>query len=130
MLVTSLTTYSAQAESEVEEVKPSKSAPKEKSSKASTSRLQASPVKGTVVGNKVLRAKTRNQGKDMDETKAKKLEENQQKLHDSLQRQGLARYKNSKDGSAGGEGKKWQEFLSYRREDQLQPTMKDKKVRV
>jgi nucleosome binding factor SPN SPT16 subunit len=40
----------------------------------------------------------------------------------------MAKYKGSKDGKSGGEGKTWKKFESYRREDQLPAAVKNKRV--
>jgi len=86
------------------------------------------PPKGVVVGNKLLRAKTRNQGKEVDQSKQETRKQHQRELHEAIQKTGIARYKGSKDGSSGGEGKAWKKFESYRREDQLPGGVKNKRV--
>lgn len=64
----------------------------------------------------------------MDESKAEKLKQHQRELHEAIQKTGMAKYKGSKDGKSGGEGKTWKKFESYRREDQLPAAVKNKRV--
>ena len=98
--------------------------------KKSDAKPKDGPAKSVVVGNKVLRAKTRNQGKEVDESKAEKLKQHQRELHEAIQKTGMAKYKGSKDGKSGGEGKTWKKFESYRREDQLPAAVRNKRVSV
>jgi nucleosome binding factor SPN SPT16 subunit len=82
-----------------------------------------------VIGNKVLRrTKTRNQGKEIDQSKQETRKQHQRELHEAILKTGIARYKGSKDGNSGGEGKTWKKFESYRREDQLPGGVKNKRV--
>lgn len=104
----------------VQEVKPSKKA-----------KDSAAPVSNSVVvGNKTLRAKTRNQGKEMDSSKAEKLKQHQRELHEAIQKSGLAKYKGGKDGKSGAQGKTWKKFESYRRDDQLPMSLKRGRIYV
>ncbi|KAI5451044.1 FACT complex subunit spt16 [Naganishia albida] len=117
-------------ESESEDERPAKNTkkPAEKE-KSSRSRPSEPAPRGVVVGSKVLRAKTRNQGREVDETKTEKMKQHQRELHEMLKKKGLARFK-SGDGKAGNEGKTFKTFESYKREEQLPNAIKHKRIYV
>ncbi|KAJ9113650.1 hypothetical protein QFC22_005958 [Naganishia vaughanmartiniae] len=123
-------------ESESEEERPAKATkkPADKAAKTngSSSRRTGTgepALRGVVVGSKVLRAKTRNQGREVDETKSEKMKQHQRELHEMLKKKGLARFK-SGDGKAGNEGKTFKTFESYKREEQLPNAIKHKRIYV
>jgi nucleosome binding factor SPN SPT16 subunit len=123
-------------ESESEEERPAKATkkPADKAAKtngASSRRTGAGEPapRGVVVGSKVLRAKTRNQGREVDETKSEKMKQHQRELHEMLKKKGLARFKQG-DGKAGNEGKTFKTFESYKREEQLPNAIKHKRIYV
>lgn len=115
-------------ESESEEERPAK-ATKKPADKARSTRAAEPAPRGVVVGSKVLRAKTRNQGREVDETKTEKMKQHQRELHEMLKKKGLARFK-SGDGKAGNEGKTFKTFESYKREEQLPNAIKHKRIYV
>jgi nucleosome binding factor SPN SPT16 subunit len=104
-----------QDEESEEEVKPSKAD-------------RIPKVSGNVVGNKVLRAKTRNQGKEVDESKAAVMKQHQAELHAKIQQRGLQKYKHGKEGGSTDQAKVFRKFESYKREDQLPTNVADRRV--
>ncbi|KZT44099.1 FACT complex subunit SPT16 [Sistotremastrum suecicum HHB10207 ss-3] len=81
---------------------------------------KASPVKNKVVGNKVLRGKTRSAAQeDAINSAAAKLATHQRELHEMRQRDGLAKYAEEGSGHGGKEVKGWKRFQSYKGEGGL-----------
>jgi nucleosome binding factor SPN SPT16 subunit len=79
-----------------------------------------SPVKNKMAGGKVLRNKTRSTAQqEAANSAAVKLGAHQRELHETRQREGLAKYSEEGKGGAGKEGKSWKRFLSYKTESAL-----------
>ncbi|KAL7416408.1 FACT complex subunit-domain-containing protein [Mrakia frigida] len=77
-------------------------------------------VSGHVVGSKVLRGKTRGEGRtDIDESAQVKMKEHQKELHHSRQERGLEKYNEDGENEGKNDEKKIKKFESYKREDQL-----------
>lgn len=99
--------------SDEEEEKPAKKQP----AKPVTN---GSPMKNKTAGGKVLRNKTRSAAQqEVLQTGAAKIQEHQRELHEQLQTNGLAKYSEEGDGTAGKEGKSWKKFQSYKGEAAL-----------
>lgn len=121
MLTSLLLNLQEEASSE-EEVQP-----KPKAKPARTSTGAAPKPAAVVVGGKSLRAKTRNQGKEVDESQQQKFKEHQKTLHAAIQQRGIKKFKNAGDGKAGQQAKVFRKFESYKREENL-PNMETKRV--
>lgn len=91
---------------------------------------KAPKISGNVVGNKVLRAKTRGQGKEVDESKAAVMKQHQSELHAKIQQRGLSKFKHGKEGGSNDQEKVFRKFESYKREDQLPSVAQDLRIHV
>ena len=81
-----------------------------------------------VVGNKVLRGKTRGAAsEDALEVQAK-LAQHQKILHQQRHQDGLARWAGEEGDLNGKEGKAWKKFQSYKGEAALPPEIEDLRV--
>ncbi|TIA85374.1 hypothetical protein E3P99_04014 [Wallemia hederae] len=108
-------------DSEVE-VKPKKaSSPKKK--------RPSGDVDGAVVGNRMLRGRTRNAGREPDQSTAHKIKEHQRILHEAKNEEGLQRFAGGKDSSNGSKPEVFKRFDSYKREQQV-PINRDLRILV
>ncbi len=99
-----------------------------KPKKADRPRNGAPKLDGVAVGNKVLRAKTRNQGKDQDDSKSQVMKEHQTELHEKIHNRGLSKFKGGNGGDSNDQAKVFRKFESYKREDQLPAGVEDRRV--
>ena len=107
-------------DSEVEEVKKKPSSPKK-------SKRQSEEIDGAVVGNRMLRGKTRNAGKPQDQTTANKIKEHQKILHAAKNEEGLKRFVEGVDSKNGSTDQGFKRFDSYKREQQV-PINRDLRI--
>jgi nucleosome binding factor SPN SPT16 subunit len=92
---------------------------------------KGSPLKNKVVGNKVLRGKTRSAAQQEAQNSASlKLIEHQRELHAIRQRDGLAKYAEEGTGGGGKEEKTWKRFQSYKGETGLPPDTESLRLNV
>lgn len=102
------------------EVKPKKaSSPKKK--------RPSGDLDGAVVGSRMLRGKTRNAGREPDQSTAHKIKEHQKILHEAKNEEGLQRFAGGKDSSNGSKPEVFKRFDSYKREQQV-PINRDLRV--
>lgn len=86
-------------------------------------------VSGHIVGSKVLRGKTRGEGRtDIDESAQQKMKEHQKELHQGRQERGIEKYSNDGDKDGNDNEKRIKKFESYKREDQLPKEVARKRV--
>jgi len=90
---------------------------------------KASPA-NKVVGNKVLRGKTRGSAVDNLQEEQVKLAAHQKILHQQRQQEGLARWAGEDGDLTGKEGKTWKKFQSYKGEAALPPEVQNLKIHV
>lgn len=88
---------------------------------------KASPA-NKVVGNKVLRGKTRGAAVDNLQEEQAKLAAHQKILHQQRQQEGLARWAGEEGDLTGKEGKTWKKYQSYKGEGALPPVVQNMKV--
>ncbi|KZO99500.1 FACT complex subunit SPT16 [Calocera viscosa TUFC12733] len=89
-----------------------------------------SPAKGAAAGSKVLRGKTRGDGRDVDESVGKKIEAHQRELFEQLQEKGLEKFQaaGDKDGKDGKQS--FKRYASYKGELALPKEVEDLKIHV
>jgi nucleosome binding factor SPN SPT16 subunit len=93
---------------------------------------KASPKKPPpkVVAGKVLRTATRSGGgAEVSQTTRTKIYPHQVELHAKRQAEGLARFESGGGAEAGGHGKEWKRFISYKGEAALPSEVNEPKVR-
>ncbi|TIA79246.1 hypothetical protein E3P89_03431 [Wallemia ichthyophaga] len=104
------------------EVKPKKaSSPKKK--------RPSGDLDGAVVGSRMLRGKTRNAGRETDQSTSHKIKEHQRILHEAKNEEGLQRFAGGKDSSNGSQPGVFRRFDSYKREQQV-PINRDLRILV
>ncbi|TIC59714.1 FACT complex subunit SPT16 [Wallemia mellicola] len=109
-------------DSDIAEVKPKKqSSPKKKS--------HSNDLESAVIGNRMLRGKTRNAGREPDQSTAHKIKEHQKILHEAKNEEGLKRFAEGKDSSNGSKPEVFKRFDSYKREQQV-PINRDLRILV
>ncbi|EJT98503.1 SPT16-domain-containing protein [Dacryopinax primogenitus] len=90
----------------------------------------ASPVKGATSGKKAFRGKTRGEGRDVDESVAKKIEVHQRELFQQLHERGLEKFQavGDKDGKDGKQS--FKRYASYKGELALPKEVEDLRIHV